>query len=115
MFMKMRNGTIACEFSVRPDFSFVSHVPCEYDRDTVRYALTRFVKHCGKFQRESALESWHFRIKKGKAKKNSHTYLIPAPLMELPGEWAAVYYSIDATGAEVWKVELFDELPYFVS
>jgi len=111
--MKMKNGTIACEFSVRPDFSFVSHVPCEYGGDTVSYAIRQFVKHCGKFQREGAMESWRFRIASGKrAKKSSHTYLAPAVLMELPGEWAAISYNIDAVGVEVWKVELFDRFPY---
>jgi len=32
--------------------------------------------------------------------------------MELPGEWAAISYNIDAVGVEVWKVELFDRFPY---
>ncbi|MCD7817603.1 MAG: hypothetical protein LUH07_00910 [Lachnospiraceae bacterium] len=112
--MKMTNGSIACEISTTPEMIYVSCVPCEYEKDTIRYAVERFFARCGKLRRECTFESWQFRIAKGRKKReSSFSYLIPAILMELPGEWVRITGKIDAIGVTVWKVEILSRYPDF--
>ncbi|MCD7955217.1 MAG: hypothetical protein LUG93_05575 [Lachnospiraceae bacterium] len=109
--MKMKNGSMVCEISVASDASYVSYVPCDYQRDTISYAVKRFFARCGKLCRECTFESWQIRIGKKRKKSQHFCYLIPALLMELPGEWVRVTGVIDEKGVEVRKIELFPDYP----
>ncbi|MCD7812455.1 MAG: hypothetical protein LUH20_00115 [Lachnospiraceae bacterium] len=109
--MKMTNGSISCEISAASEVSFVSYVPCSYDESTVFYAARRFFTQCGKLRRECTCESRRLRLGKGSKAVLPFCYLIPAVLMELPGEWARVTGAISAKGVELRKVELFPNHP----
>ncbi len=111
MFMKMTNGPISCEVSVASDDVFVSYVPCHFGKNTVFYAARRFFVRCGKIRRECTCESRRLRLSRGRQKKIPFSYLIPAVLMELPGEWARVSGTVSAEGVELRKVELFPNHP----
>lgn len=111
--MKMTNGSIACEISVASDVVFVSYVSCSYDKDTVFYAARRFFVRCGKLRRECTCESRRLRLGKGRKTKIPFCYLIPAVLMELPGEWVRVTGTINVEGVELRKVEIFPNHPGF--
>lgn len=109
--MKMTNGSISCEVSVASDDVFVSYVPCSYGKNTAFYAARRFFVRCGKIRRECTCLSRHLRFGQGRQKKILFSYLIPAILMELPGEWARVTGTVSAEGVELRKVELFPNHP----
>ncbi|MCD7745302.1 MAG: hypothetical protein LUI13_08505 [Lachnospiraceae bacterium] len=109
--MKMTNGSISCEVSAASDVIFVSYVPCNYDKNTVFYAARRFFARCGKLRRECTCESRRIRLDKRGKGKIPFCYLIPAVLMELPGEWARVTGVVSAEGVELQKVELFPNHP----
>ncbi|MCD7883722.1 MAG: hypothetical protein LUI87_08480 [Lachnospiraceae bacterium] len=109
--MKMKNGSMVCEISVASDAVYVSYVPCVYQNDTICYAVKRFFARCGKLCRECTFESWQNRVGKRKKKNCRFCYLIPALLMELPGEWVRVTGVIDERGAEVQKIEIFPNYP----
>ncbi|MCC8046744.1 MAG: hypothetical protein LIP12_14880 [Clostridiales bacterium] len=109
--MKMKNGSIVCEISVASDAVFVSYVPCNYQSDTIFYAVKRFFARCGKLCRECTFESWQIRIGRKKKKNGHFCYLIPALLMELPGEWVRVAGVINEKGVEVQRIEIFPNYP----
>ena len=111
---KMSYGSFACEISVAADYRLLSLVPCEYEKDTVAYAVERFFTQSKRFCRECTQESWKLRIAKGrKDKKHSFVYIIPAVLMELPGNWIRLSGNIDAAGVNVREVEILEEHPCF--
>ena len=56
----------------------------------------------------------HASRKGVKTKKQDFAYVIPAILMELPGNWIRVSGEIDAVGVHVRKVEILNEHPVFV-
>lgn len=112
---KMMDGSFVCEISVAADYSLLTAVPCEYGKDTVAYAVERFFPKSKRFCRECTQRSWETRIAKGrKDKKQDFAYVIPAILMELPGNWIRVSGEIDAVGVRVRKVEILNEHPVFV-
>ena len=109
---KMRNGSIVCEVSVTDNYNFISEVECEYEKDVIAYAVERFFAHSPRFRRECSYESWQLRTEKGKARKtHKFTYCIPAPLMEVPGEWVRLSGEINPIGVKVNRVELLKEYP----
>ena len=106
-------GSIVCEVTVAENYNFFTEVPCEYEKDTIAYAVEHFFTRCRRFRRECTYQSWQHRIAKGKAKRpEKFTYLIPAILMELPGGWVRLAGKIDVTGVRIHKVELLKEHPY---
>lgn len=112
---KMIYGNVICEVAVVNNYSFTTEVACEYNKDTIGYAVERFFARCSSFCKTCTYESWQLRIAKGKARKNhKFTYLIPATLMELPGGWVRVSGEIDTVGVKVMKVELLKDHPCFV-
>ena len=110
---KMYYQNVACEVAVVDNYSFVSEVECEYEKDTVAYAVELFFIRSPRFRRECTYESWQLRISKGTARKaHKFTYLVPAILMELPGEWVRLSGEICPIGVKVKKVELLQECSF---
>lgn len=82
----------------------------------MRYAVERFfAKNIG-LQRKCTWESWKIRVGKGNEKNRQRfTYVFPAPVMELPGEWVRVAGMIDSRGVCIKRVQILREHPCFAS
>ena len=110
---KLEFANIVCEVSVTENYKMFSEVTCEYEKDTVAYAVERFFCRSSRFRRECTLESWQIRTTKGRERIHKFSYLIPSVLLELPGNWTRLTGEINAAGVKVWKVELLLEHPCF--
>ncbi len=110
--MKMTYEGAACEITVSENFRFFSQVSCSLEFDSVRYATCRFFQKSKALCRECVFESWQLRISKSRKRKTRHFYVIPAVLMELPGNWAKVTITIDTYGVCVQQLELLQQHPF---
>ena len=110
---KLEFANIVCQVAVTENYRFVSWVPCDYEKDTIAYAVESFFHQSKRFRQECTLESWHIRTEKSKEKSHKFSYIIPAFLMELPGNWVRLTGKITAFGVQIWKVELLREHPCF--
>lgn len=111
---KMNYESLTCEISVAENYILCSQIPCGYEKDTVAYAVERFFPLCASLSRECTWKSWQARVAKGRTKrKQEFQYLVPAVLMELPGNWVRICGDIDAVGVNVKKVEILREHPWF--
>ena len=111
---KINYGSFVCEVSVDPDYMLLKHGLCDYERDTIAYAVERFFTRCRKAGKACTEESIQIRVAKGKAKrKHAFMYLAPAILMELPEGWVRVWGEVNAAGVEINKIEILREHPYF--
>lgn len=106
-------GNIVCEVSVTENYKSFFEVACEYEKDTIAYAVERFFCRSSRFRRECTLESWQIRTAKGRERTHKFSYLIPSVFLELPGNWTRLTGEINAAGVKVWKVELLLEYPCF--
>ena len=111
---KMIYGAISCEVTAAENCTYNCHIPCDYHKETVIYAAEHFFLRCEKTLRECTHESWRLRIAKGKKKHSKFTYVVPAVLMELPGNWVRISCDIDAVGDTIRKIELLREHPCFM-
>lgn len=113
---KMIYGSIVCEVTVAENYNFFTEVACEYEKDTIAYAVELFFTKCRRFRRECTYQSWQHRIAKGRARQpEKFSYLIPAVLMELPGGWVRLDGNIDEDGLKIQKVELLKEHPFYAA
>lgn len=104
---KIVNGSLVCEFKVDDNFSFYSEVDCEYENDTIRYAVEKFFAHAEDFNKSCTRQSWECRIaKRRNDRKRKFSYVVAASSMELPGTWVQVMGQIDQIGACVRKVKI---------
>ena len=104
----MYYGCRACQVSVDNDFEFISHVDCQYEKDTITYAVELFFARSKRYTESCTWESWQLRLAKGKARKaHGFSYEVPAILMELPGKTVQVDGKIDPFGVKIGKVEIF--------
>ena len=111
---KINYGSFVCEVSVDLDYMLLKHGLCDYERDTIAYAVERFFTRCRKAGKACTEESIQIRVAKGKAKrKDAFTYLAPAILMELPEGWVRVWGEVNAAGVEINKIEILKEHPCF--
>lgn len=111
---KINYGSFVCEVSVDPDYMLLKHGLCDYERDTIAYAVERFFTRCRKAGKACTEESIQIRVAKGKAKrKHAFMYLAPAILMELPEGWVRVWGEVNAAGVEINKIEILREHPCF--
>ena len=112
---KMIFGSHVCEVNVAANFVFETNGTYEYDKDTVAYAVERFFSRSKRFLRECTFECCQIRLAKGKARKNKKfQYIVPAVLMELPGDWVRMSGEISPVGVCVRKVEILKEHPCFI-
>ena len=73
---KINYGSFVCEVSVDPDYMLLKHGLCDYERDTIAYAVERFFTRCRKAGKACTEESIQIRVAKGKAKrKHAFMYL----------------------------------------
>ena len=100
---KIKYENVACEVSVVENFHFLSEVDCEYEKDTVAYAVELFFAQSSRFRRECSYESWQLRTLKGKARQP----------MELPGTWVRLTGEINPVGVKIKKVELLEDYPCY--
>ena len=110
---KLEFANIVCEIAVTEKYRFVSEVYCDYEKDTIAYAVESFFRKSKRFCRECTLESWQIRTAKSKERVHKFSYVIRASLMELPGNWVRLTGNITATGVQIWKIELLIEHPCF--
>lgn len=112
---KMVYGTIICEVSVAVNCTITVSDCYEYPKDTIAYAVEKFFSQHAKTYRECTYESWRLRIAKGRKKKiRRFEYIIPAVLMELPGNWVRVCGDINVVGVNINRIELLKDHPYFL-
>ena len=64
---KINYGSFVCEVSVDPDYMLLKHGLCDYERDTIAYAVERFFTRCRKAGKACTEESIQIRVAKGKA------------------------------------------------
>ena len=67
---KINYGSFVCEVAVDPDYMLLKHGLCDYERDTIAYAVERFFTRCRKAGKACTEESIQIRVAKGKAKRN---------------------------------------------
>ena len=106
---KINYGSFVCEVSVDPDYMLLKHGLCDYERDTIAYAVERFFTRCRKAGKACTEESIQIRVAKGKAKrKHAFMYLAPAILMELPEGWGIEQEitCVDATTYQVYMANM---------
>lgn len=112
---KMISDNFVCDVEVSPNFLFCTTFPSDYGREAVAYATEKYFAKSPLFCQECTRESWQMRLaKKKKEKQHKFQYLIPAVLMELPGEWIRVSGKINAKGLNIEKIELLREYPCLV-
>lgn len=73
---KINYGSFVCEVSVDPDYMLLKHGLCDYERDTIAYAVERFFTRCRKAGKACTEESIQIRVAKGKAKRK-HAFMYP--------------------------------------
>lgn len=114
--MIMRYGTdehaICCRITPAKELRFFAQVPCHPELDTVGYAVCRFFRKNPSLCRTCAGESYRIRLSSGRSRKSRrHQCLLPAFLLELPGGWADIRYTVDAIGVTVQEVRLLKDYP----
>lgn len=112
MIMKIRYNNLACEMSVSEKFSFSSQQICEYDKDTVSYAVQRIFRKSQHLSRACTYESWQYRLMTGRTRKSRKVmFVVPAIIMELPGSWVQLCGTINAKGVEIDTVRILNQYP----
>lgn len=109
--MRMKNGTgvyaTQCQISPARDLRFYSQVPCSLEPETIAYAVCRFFTKSAHMCRFCVSESYRMRLASGKGRRAKRCRAtLPAVLMDLPGSWAQVRFTIDAVGVTVQEVRL---------
>ena len=56
---KINYGSFVCEVSVDPDYMLLKHGLCDYERDTIAYAVERFFTRCRKAGKACTVSSVH--------------------------------------------------------
>ena len=66
---KINYGSFVCEVSVDPDYMLLKHGLCDYERDTIAYAVERFFTRCRKAGKHARKKVYRFVLPKAKQKK----------------------------------------------
>jgi hypothetical protein len=114
--MTLRYGTrehaICCRIAPAKELRFFSQVPCSLERDTVGYAVCRFVRNTPALCHSCAAESYRIRLSSGRMRRTRRRQcILPALLLELPGSWAHILYTVDAVGVSIQEVRLLKDYP----
>ena len=104
--MKMTTGggyrELSCDLSVSPKLSVETTIPCDYEPDTIAYAVCRFLKRSN-VQKQYVTDSYYLRFGRGK-KNKTHWFTAPGEMMGLPESCVLVRVSINAIGVAVEKI-----------
>ncbi|MDO4975867.1 MAG: hypothetical protein Q4E53_01260 [Eubacteriales bacterium] len=104
---KITFASVTFAVTVVNHYSFRSEVACGYGKDVIAYATERFLCRFGKFKHIFARECWKARVAERKRRtKYSFEYIVPASLMELPGNWVRLKGKVDGNGANIYSIEL---------
>ena len=77
-------------------------------RDTLLYAVCRFIRRSGTLRREYVWASCRLRLENGRARRpQRRCFVAPAPLLELPCGWVAVNVSVGPAGVTVERIGLY--------
>lgn len=77
-------------------------------RDTLLYAVCRFIRHSSSLCREYVWTSYQLRLGSGRARRTQRrSFVAPAALLELPRGWVAVNVSVSPAGVAVERVGLY--------
>lgn len=114
--MKMKNGTgenvTQCQITAAKDLRIYTQVPCSLESETIAYAVCRFFTKSTGLSRFCVSESYRMRLVHRKSHKARRCRsILPAILMELPGNWAQIRFSIDAVGVTIREVSLLKRYP----
>ncbi|MCD8188706.1 MAG: hypothetical protein LUD78_00530 [Clostridiales bacterium] len=107
-------STIGCTFDFAPGFSWSAESGAkELAADTVRYAVRRYLNHSDTLRRRLAQASYRLRLasggKGGKAQRLR--CVVPARVLELPGNWAELRVTVNARGVTVTQLRLTQDYP----
>ena len=107
---KINYGSFVCEVSVDPDYMLLKHGLCDYERDTIAYAVERFFTRCRKAGKACTEESIQIRVV---IEYNGMWLVSKFEEMELPEGWVRVWGEVNAAGVEINKIEILREHPCF--
>ena len=77
-----------CTLRAAKDFQFETQVHCNYEEETVRYAVCRYIRHCPKIRDRFIREAVKLGLSTGKIKHRRHQIHVNVRNMELPGREA---------------------------
>ena len=108
--MKMNKGGLICEITTADSMRIRSQIDCDLEAETIRYAVTRFFCKSKKLS-NYVWESYSLRLQKGKDRRaRRHSCIIPAVLMELPGKWVKIRFSVTPIGVVIEQVHILAQL-----
>ncbi len=77
------------------------------NRDTLLYAVCRFIRHSSSLCREYIGMSWQLRLQSGRARRpKRRSFVAPAALLELSRGWVCVSVSVNPAGVTIDRVAL---------
>lgn len=113
MVSKTAASTCTCQLQAAKELHFSSCVDCLLAVESVGYAACRFIRRSPALRHTLTQESYRLRLAKGRERrKQYHSFVAPAALMELPGAWVSVRLTVDPEGVTVEGMSLSEEYPY---
>lgn len=103
-------GGIYFEIKTKENFTWESELSCDYDAETLRYAVEHLLSHCQAVCEDCAQTSWKLRTAKANIRLKVR-YLAEASYLELPVGWVAISGRFDATGLTVNRIKLYANKP----
>ena len=109
MKLTLGNGPLAasCALETGKDVRVEGDLAPSVARDTLLYAVCRFIRHSETLSRKYVWASCRLRLQSGRARRPQRRYFVAqAPLLELPRGWVAVNVSVGPAGVTVKRVAL---------
>ena len=107
--MELNYKGIVCGLKLSEGFTCTGFMPDGYGRETIVYALTRFLRRNGEARAKLVRMSCEMRFAKGRERKPHRlTLMAPATAMELPCGTAKIRLTVTAFGVEVQSFLLLD-------
>ncbi len=113
--MKLSVGTdyskLACELSVSPKMTCSTQVECgDYDLSTIGYAACRYLRRNVVAREKYITMSYRMRFATGRDRRAQRCCLVvPAKLLELPGETVSIAMTVDPFGITIRSVSIFED------
>ena len=114
MNMNLGNGgnAVVCALEVSRSVRVETDASMGVGRDTLLYAVCRFLRHsrtlCGRY----VWMSYRMRLASGRARRTQRCrFVSPAPLLELPAGWVETELAVSPAGVTVERVVLRSTFP----
>ncbi len=112
MILGTGENALVCALEVSRSVCVETDASMSVGRDTLLYAVCRFLRHskslCGKY----VWMSYRMRLASGRARKPQRCrFVAPAPLLELSAGWVEAEVSVSPVGVTVERVALLSEFP----